>query len=85
MSNIRATCPQCLGRAVFMERGITDDNRDYTLYKCPTCRSVTRVFDVTVTEREVVLKALVEEVNEIPKREERVEKQIGLWHDLLKR
>lgn len=79
MDNQKNTCPQCLNRAVFLERGITEDGRDYTLYKCPTCRSVTRVFDVPQTEHEVVLKALVEEPAKVPKREERVEKQLSLW------
>ena len=61
MSTIAGICPNCLDDAIFRERGITEEGREFTMYKCPTCRSDIRTYDVPQTEHEVALKAIVAE------------------------
>lgn len=82
MSNIAGICPNCLNDAIWRERGITEQGREFTMFKCPNCHSDIRVFDVPQTEHEVVLKAIVEEPRKkkkIPAREEAVERQLRLF------
>lgn len=75
----KSFCGKCFDQANIHEDSVTSDGRTFKVYLCPTCKSLTRVFDVPVTEAEVVLVALVTDALSdnvtpvVPERELRVE------------
>lgn len=79
-------CPRCLDDGNFLEVGHDEDGRTFKLYGCPVCLSMTRVFDVPQTEREVVLVALVTDALSataaagVPAREAAVEQLLMFPH-----
>lgn len=79
-------CPHCLSDGEFLEAGHDETGRTFKIYGCSKCRNMTRVFDTPITEREVVLVALVEEalsamaIDSVPEREAAVEQLLMFPH-----